>query len=439
MKTDTVTIDNKQQQKQEDEVEEKKRDDNDNDNNIKQKENHQNEEKNNNMEVDNEELVEEEKEIEENKPPAIPQIHPLVAQLKQQIYQQRHLLDTLEVERSQCKIDIQSLQERVNQTKIKSQQRAEAQKQLEGNYHDYLKSMRATPDDLKSIKQKLKQLKAKIRELADELLEQADPLVATQALRIFWLNLRDCIETMGDPLPLHRVRMLTEKFIMDVLVENMNLNLFPGLSQMDAYNEMAGFFEKYDNEFSIRLRQEMALVIVKNKNIRGSDVSKEISVTNQHKWRFLYSGLVRAYPFIYQFDKQEPNFSQHFGAKVHNLVELSMEIGFAIKGQEMDIAAAETKEKVQSFDPLYMVDEDGQTSGIVEFCICPPFVVYGNNNIVLERGRVLCSNTTNSKPLNNDTNDTNNNVKTSFESEKNVSPNLNNNSSNTKTPSITSN
>ncbi|CAO3610881.1 unnamed protein product [Cunninghamella echinulata] len=408
--------DKQQQEKNEDNINKNK---NDHDNNNKKGE---------------EEVEEKEKVKEENKQPAIPQVHPLVAQLKQQIYQQRHVLDNLEVERSQCKIDIQSLQERINQTKIKSQQRIEAQKQLETNYHEHLQSMRATPDDLKSIKLKLKQLKSKIRELADELLEQADPVVATQALRIFWLNLRDCIESMGDPLPLHRVRMLTEKFIMDVLVENMNLNLFPGLSQMDAYNELATWFEKYDTDFSIRLRQEMTLVIVK-KNIRGSDISKEISAANQHKWRFLYSGLVRAYPFIYQFDKQEPNLSQHFGAKVHNLVELSMDLGFAIKGQEVDIAAAETKEKVQLFDPLYMIDEDGQTSGTVEFCICPPFVVYGTNHIVLERGRVLCFPTqqnNNTNDINENNNNNNNNGKASFESENN------NIANNTKTPSIVS-
>ncbi|ORZ05478.1 hypothetical protein BCR42DRAFT_384628 [Absidia repens] len=332
--------------------------------------------------------------LEEKKPvdpPAAPQVHPLVAQLKQQLYQQRHVLDHLEVERSQYRLDNQSLKDRIGQMKTKVQQRTEAQQQLENNYREHLQSMRATPDDLASISAKLKQLKKKIRELADELLEQADPVTATNALRTFWLNLHDCIEGMGNPLPLHRVRMLTEKFMMDVLVQNMNLNMFPGLAISDHYNDLSFWLEKYDTTFaSTRLRQEMALVMVK-KNTSGSDIHRKLHEAVQSNWKFLYGGLIKAYPFVYQYDKHEPDTQKHYGAKVQILVEHAMTLGFAMKGQEVDVAAAETRERAQLFDGSLMVDEDGQTSGVVDFCVCPPFVVYGPTVYTLEKGRVLCS------------------------------------------------
>ncbi|KAI8093898.1 uncharacterized protein BX664DRAFT_279085 [Halteromyces radiatus] len=325
-------------------------------------------------------------------PPAPAPVHPLVAQLRSQLYQRRHVLDNLEVERSQYKIDSQSMQERLEQMKVKIQQRSEAQQQLETNYREHLQSMRATMDDLDSISSKLKQLKKLIRELADELLEQADPVTATRALRTFWLNLHDCIESMGSPLPLHRMRMLTEKFMMDVLVQNMNLNVFPGLTSLsDDYNDMAFWFEKYDPAFSTRLRQEIALVMVKKNKTSGNEIHKRLHEAVQANWKFLYGGLIKAYPFVYQHDKHEPDTRKHYGAKVQVLVEHSMALGFAMKGQEVDVAAAETRERVQLFDEALMVDEDGQTSGVVDFCVCPPFVVYGSKVYTLEKGRVLCS------------------------------------------------
>ncbi|ORZ05061.1 hypothetical protein BCR42DRAFT_443915 [Absidia repens] len=322
--------------------------------------------------------------------PSAPKVHPMVAQLKAQLYQQRHILNNLEVERSQYKIDIQSLNDRLGQMKTKIQQRSEARQQLETNYREHLQSMRATSDDLESISLKLKQLKAKIRTLADELLEQVDPVTATNALRTFWLNLSDCIEGMGSPLPLHRVRLLTEKFMMDVLVQNMNLNVFPGLSVTDHYNDLSFWLEKYDTSFSTRLRQEMALVLVK-KNTTGNDIHKKLHEAVQANWKFLYGGLIKAYPFMYHFDKHESDTRKHYGAKVQVLVEHAMALGIAMKGQEVDVAAAETRERAQHFDGALMIDEDGQSSGIVDFCICPPFVVYGPEVYTLEKGRVLCS------------------------------------------------
>ncbi|KAI8337597.1 hypothetical protein BC941DRAFT_396486 [Chlamydoabsidia padenii] len=318
-----------------------------------------------------------------------PQTDLLVSQLQAQLHQQRHILNQLEVERSQYRHDTISLEDRIRQMNTTIQQRAASQQQLETNYRQHLESLRATPDDLTTISQKLKDLKKKIRDLADELIKQADPVVATHALRTFWLNLHDCINNMGDPLPLHRLRMLTEKFMMDVLVQNMNLNVFPGLTILDHYNDMAFWLERYDTYgFATRLRQEIALVMCKENN---SLIQQKLQDASYSNWKFLYGGLVKAYPFIYQHDKQERVAQKQYAHKIQGLVELAMVLGFAMKGQEVDVAAAETRERVQAFDPDLMVDEDGQTSGIVDFCICPPFVVYGETIYTLEKGRVLCS------------------------------------------------
>ncbi|KAI8366783.1 uncharacterized protein BYT42DRAFT_143145 [Radiomyces spectabilis] len=322
--------------------------------------------------------------------PVKPQVHPAVTKLKAQLALQRRHLEGLEIERQQYKAESKALEDRLQKTKEKMQQREQARIQLEKNYNDHLRSMRATNDDLDSIADKLRQLKQQIANLADELMDRLDPVVATQALQTFWLNLQDPIQEMGSPLPLPRIRMLTEKFIMDVLVQNMNLNVFPGLQVADEYNQLQYFFEKHDPAFSIRLRQEIALVVVA-KNIRGNDVHQSLYQAVQNNWKFLYGGLIKAYPSIYQYDKAETDVRKQYGAKVQMLVEHSMALGFAMKGQEVDIAAADTRERVQPFNPELMIDQDNRNSGIVQFCICPPFVVYGSQIRALEKGRVLCS------------------------------------------------
>jgi hypothetical protein len=317
-------------------------------------------------------------------PPKV--VDPQVANLKAQLSRQHQVLEQLEVERSQYHLDIQSLNARLDHMHSKIKQRSEAQRQLETNYREHLQSIRATPDDLNTIANKLQDLKKNIRELAEDLVAQADPVEATSALRTFWLNLHDRIQRLGNPLPRHRLCMLTEKFMMDVLVQNMNLNVFPGLSILAPYNDIALWLERHDDTttFATRLRQEIALVMT---TTTSNTADHQAAV--HASWTFLYGGLSKAYPFIYHFDKQHDN--HQYAQKVQGLVEQAMALGFAMKGQEVDVAAAETLEQVQVFDQALMVDEDGQTDGIVDFCIYPPFVVYGSSAVTLEKGRVLCS------------------------------------------------
>ncbi|KAG0175500.1 hypothetical protein DFQ28_000077 [Apophysomyces sp. BC1034] len=315
---------------------------------------------------------------------------PSAATLKAELSRQRQLLGQIEREREQHQKDSRMLQDRIAKTNEKKEQRMEDIKALQQKYDNHLRSMRATDDDLQSIAEKLRTLKQLIRELANELQGHADPVVATRALGTFWLNLHEQIKRMCEPnLPLNRIRMLTEKFIMDVLVQNLNLNVFPGLDITEPYNQLQAFLEIHNPPFSIRLRQELALVVAE-KNAKDSDIDRALHNAVQSNWKYLYGGLTKAYPFIYQHDKAEPDVRKHFGAKVQVLVEQAVALGFAIKGQEVDITASDIREGVQKFDPDMMVDEDGQSSGTIEFCICPPFVVITPPYRPLEKGRVLC-------------------------------------------------
>ncbi|KAJ8659463.1 hypothetical protein O0I10_004828 [Lichtheimia ornata] len=318
------------------------------------------------------------------------------APLKTMLACQRQVLEDLKAEHQQYEEDIKSLTERVEQLKSKRCQRSQDLSQLKANYDTHVQSLRATGDDLHSVRAKIEQLKQGMQELAAALVERADHTVATRALATFWLNLNKAITDLGCPLSPQRLQMLTEKFMMDVLVQNLNLNVFPGLDIIDHYNQLQYWLEDNYTEqcanLPTRLRQEIALVIHKTESDKNSQVYKSRHTALQNNWKYLYSGLVKAYPFVYQHDKAEPDVRKHYGARVQMLVEQAISLGLAIKGQEEDITAAAVAEGEQSFDPETMIDEDGQNSGTVVFCICPPFVV-GNLDSVrtLLKGRVLCT------------------------------------------------
>ncbi|KAL0081546.1 hypothetical protein J3Q64DRAFT_1731583 [Phycomyces blakesleeanus] len=321
--------------------------------------------------------------------------HTSVSALKARLEKQRFVLEKLELEKHQYEQDNIHLNDQLSQLNRKSDQRDTDMGQLKVNYDIHLCSMRATEDDLDTIAAKVRLLKESISQLAGELMEHADPVIATNALYTFWLNLSTSIDELKEgpdqTLPLHRMRMLTEKFIMDVLIQNLNVSFFPGLSTAatSAYNELCTFFRQHDREFATRLRQELALVVVKNKGQKET-IDKELHDILQSNWKYLYGGLSKAYPFLYQHDKIEPDVRKHYGAKIQKLVEQAVTLGCAIKGQEIVITGADVREGTQIFDSNFMVDEDGQTSGVVAFCICPPFVVLCEPYRCLEAGKVLC-------------------------------------------------
>lgn len=318
------------------------------------------------------------------------------APLKTMLACQRQVLQDLKAEHERYEQEIKTLSERVEQLDTKRCQRSKDLRQLKANYATHVESLRATGDDLDSVRDKIEQLKQGMQELAAALVERADHSVATRALATFWLNLNQAITDLGCPLSPQRLQMLTEKFMMDVLVQNLNLNVFPGLDIIDQYNQLQYWLEDNYTEqcanLPTRLRQEIALVIHKMESDKTSQVYKSRHTALQNNWKYLYSGLVKAYPFVYQHDKAEPDVRKHYGARVQMLVEQAISLGLAIKGQEQDITAAAVAEGEQSFDPETMIDEDGQTSGIVGFCICPPFVVGNLDSVTtLLKGRVLCT------------------------------------------------
>ncbi|KAI7902525.1 uncharacterized protein BX663DRAFT_435699 [Cokeromyces recurvatus] len=311
--------------------------------------------------------------------------------IQQLIQQQRNVLKELDAQKALYSSDVNTLTEQLNNIKEKIKQRTTDMDILQKNYQLHLKSVRSSDDDPQSIAQKLLYLRQQIQLLAAELLPYAEPYKTGENLSILWLNLGPFIDRLGKPLSAERTQMLTEKFMMDVLVQNLNIHIFPGLSCNSEFLELQQWFEHHDPSsfFPTRLRQELSMLVVQNNKEQGhGDIQATWKKSADRNWHHLYRGLQKAYPSFFTEEEKKTN---TFSKKLRKLVEYTMNLGSAIKGQEICITAVDVREGVQPFDEQLMEDVDGQTSGIITFCICPPFVVKVSNRFEpLVKGRVLC-------------------------------------------------
>ncbi|KAI8337275.1 hypothetical protein BC941DRAFT_427224 [Chlamydoabsidia padenii] len=350
-----------------------------------------------------------------------------IPELRQEVEQKQRILQRLEEEKRQQEEDNQRREQDLQRLQQRTQDRIIATTQLQTQYDTHLASLRATSDDLASVRNKVIQIQQNITDLADRLLPHASTDTTSVALASFWLNLRQVIEPMC-PLSPTTMRHLTEKFIMDVLVQNFNLSEIAGCTCSDDYAQLALWFLDHDTDdkrllspsshsitsssssssicssaatlglsdamiFSIRLRQQVASTVVAAQQ-HDETVKQELQQVVQGHWKYLYGGLAKAYPYIYHHDTTlETDVRKHFGAQIQGLVEQAVALGFAIKGLEMDITAADVQEGTQQLDLALMDDLLGNKSGIIQFCISPPFRIF-NQHDPLVKGKVLCASTT---------------------------------------------
>jgi hypothetical protein len=312
------------------------------------------------------------------------------------VQQQRNILKDLDLQKAMLNSNVAHLSEQLSKTQEKIKQRSHDMDLLQHNYQAHLRSVRASDDDPASIAHKLLELRDRIHTLATDLLPQAEP-VTGQNIATLWVNLAPAIQQLGTPLPPPRILMLTEKFMMDVLVQNLNINHFPGLSCSPELLSLNQWFEQNDTSlyFSTRLRQEVTLLLTQNK---VDEVQAMWEKSAEKNWHHLYKGLQKAYPTFLckrtsdkKFDQDQLNAAQAYGARLRELVEYSMALGSAIKGQEVNITAVDMREGIEPLNPSLMEDVDGQTTGMIAFCISPPFVKkVAKGYEPLVKGKVLC-------------------------------------------------
>ncbi|KAI8987076.1 hypothetical protein BDB01DRAFT_784473 [Pilobolus umbonatus] len=316
--------------------------------------------------------------------------------IQQLIQQRQQELKELDSHKSMIQIETTRLRKELLKIEVNGERLKRDMDKLNSNYKQHLLEVRGSDDTLETIKQRLVDLRHRIQSLAVDILPYAEPVITTEKLCTLWVNLKGPIEQLGTPLPLNRIQMLTEKFMMDVLVQNLNTNIFPGLSCNQEYNQLQSWFNRYDStcKFPTRLRQEVTMILSKK---RGQDIEDLWKKCVDRTWNHLYRGLQKSYPLFLTHhstviaNSTEESPQHTYSHQLRSLVEDTILLGSIIKGQDVHITAVDVKEGSQLLDTELMDDDDGSTKGVIAFCISPPFVAKVSHHYEpLLKGRVLC-------------------------------------------------
>ncbi|RUS12869.1 hypothetical protein BC937DRAFT_86837 [Endogone sp. FLAS-F59071] len=288
----------------------------------------------------------------------------------------------------------EDLHQKLNVVTSKLQQREADYAKIESNFLEYMKIIRPTDDDLSTIRDRFKTLKYTINRLLLSLNKKADRNAATELLSASWDNLQDSVRSLGVPLDHFYINMLMEKLIMDTLVKYVfNVTLYVGLPVNKAYAEVKRWMDERNPQWSLRLRQQLCSLVANPKDI---ETQEAIQVEKSRIVELIYCHLVTSYPFIREKDKADAASTasgreKGYYAKVEEIVDKAVYLSLAIRGQDVEIMTIHVREGDESFDPERMtLEQKSKASGVVKFCICPPFQGGDGEHGFLEKGKVFC-------------------------------------------------
>ncbi|KAI9314930.1 hypothetical protein BX666DRAFT_1964798 [Dichotomocladium elegans] len=254
--------------------------------------------------------------------------------------------------------------------------------QIEHRFFEHTRTIKATDDDLSTIRDSFKLLKYAISRLIMSLNKKADKQTATAKLSQKWPHLG--ITDLESP----QINLLVEKLVHEHLVKSIfDCPIIPGLEVNDAYAAIGNWLTKHDSSFAVRLRQQLAAIIAKSP--KESEVRQSARIARQQIVNTIYEDLADVYaPFMRENDAKVDE-DRRYKAKVSDIVDKAMKIAIAMRGQEVNFATKEPTEGKSAFDEETMVDVKGKTEGTVRFSIFPAFIGGDGEHGFLEKGKVL--------------------------------------------------
>ncbi|KAG2172743.1 hypothetical protein INT43_000090 [Umbelopsis isabellina] len=314
-------------------------------------------------------------------------LEPPHEELLQQLEGYEAMLNRLQTDLELATIRNKDLNNELGQTRKLLQRREQEYARIEHNFFEHTKLIRATDDDLSTIRDTFKLLKYGITRFVMSLNKKADREKATEKFLTMWPNLP--LSELGTPLEHGHINMLTEKLIHQHLVNLIfESPLYPGLHINGAYSEMNRWLQVHGSDFSTRLRQQLSAIIAKSKP--DSETQQEAQAARAEIIDRVYNDLAEIYdPFLRESDGSQEGNAGYIG-KVREIIDKSLRLSIAIRGQDVDIHILPVKEGEQSFDEETMVELKGKNEGKIKFCICPPFVGGDGEHGFVEKGKVVC-------------------------------------------------
>ncbi|GAB5592483.1 hypothetical protein Unana1_07383 [Umbelopsis nana] len=277
--------------------------------------------------------------------------------------------------------DYERLQQRLEQVQIRLDAREQEYDRLQANFISHMRAIRATDDDLSTIRTKLANLHGSVSQFAMGLKKHiGDRTKAAKAFARFYPHLESWLTTKGQELEAPIIMQLTEKLVNDALIRvYVAPGLYPGIRINPAFKELSNWMlERGGDDAALRLKQQLCYFIARDKSpeTRSDIAAAHKSISDQ-----LFSSLLEVYPSMESIMK----------SKIDKFIEKAFDLSLAIRGQEVEVKVLPIKED-DSFDTRTMApDFRGAAEGQIKLVICPPFEAIEGDHGFLLPAKVICS------------------------------------------------
>ncbi|KAG2186090.1 hypothetical protein INT43_002528 [Umbelopsis isabellina] len=305
-------------------------------------------------------------------------------QLTSQAHRNAATIETLQQQyleseklREERDIDYERLQQRLEQVQIRLDSREQEYDRLQANFITHMKAIRATDDDLSTIRTKLANLHGSVAQFSMGLKKHIGD--KSKAMKAFARTFPQ-VDLNGQDQEANIIMHLTEKLVNEALINiYISFGVYPGLSINTAYNELhTWMLNRGADDAALRLKQQLCYIIARD---RSPETKSEIAVAHKLLSDQLFTALLEVYPSMESIMR----------SKIDKFIDKAFDLSLAMRGQEVDVKVLLIKEG-DAFDPrTTAADYKGVAEGTVKLVICPPFEAIEGDHGFLLPAKVICS------------------------------------------------
>ncbi|KAI9280123.1 hypothetical protein BY458DRAFT_431006 [Sporodiniella umbellata] len=277
--------------------------------------------------------------------------------------QKSEIINYLETKEHQCK----RLQKSVDNLRQEIEQEKKAYLQLENNFYSYVKTIRATKDNLSAVKVKMIYLFDQLSSTCMEMKLEMDCKKGSEFVYQTFFGKTDLIEHYMSPsdglLDASYITLFVEKYlaqIFEMLITSFPIHL--GVSINDAFQKVQFWISKRNGQWSDRLRQQICVLVMKPDRLQEAEY---ITICKDSLLKNIRLVLGDIYPSL-----------KHGSGKFESLIVNLIKLDLVLKGQSIAIKRISIIEEVTRLDASIMKTiEKGKSDGIVGLSITSAFAI----------------------------------------------------------------
>ncbi|GAA5798596.1 hypothetical protein HPULCUR_004001 [Helicostylum pulchrum] len=299
-------------------------------------------------------------------------------------------------QQAKCK----ELENNIEKLRRELELKKEEYSKLEVNFYSYVKTIRVTDDDLSTIQPEISHLLSQLNNTCMGLKSKMDRQGGTQFVFDHWKDKAGLVKKYmlpagEDLLDSSYITLFVEKYLINTLLTRViDIPIHLGVSINDSYKEIDDWMSTRNKEWSNRLRQQVCSLVVQ----QPGDEEARIQLAKDQLLAEIVSVLESVYPPL----KHDPK-------KIENLIQRTLKLNLAVKGQEIKIERLSVDEGKSLFDPTTMkATAKGKPNGIVFLSITPTFVArdeLDNEHGFTVPGKVFCVETDDENVIKSSDND----------------------------------